>query len=244
MASVSVVYNTLKSLANKDQRGFVTPTVFNTFTQVAQQAVFNRLIEEHLNSSNMRARAIQGEKEIARYKVDLEDLSFLTENEVLSRESGVFKKPQAFFRGISATTMGSFLLDKTTSVQIDLLYKQSDIDDILVSRKNRPTTDRPVALVANSIEVYPTSINKIKLRYYKIPQGISPVTNQRSVLAPRYGFTETTAGREIYDPSTSIDFELPDSMIPEIVIEIAKMIGINLNNQAVYQYAQQEEQTN
>jgi hypothetical protein len=40
MASVNRVYSALKDLVNKDQRGFVTPAVFNNFAQVAQMNLF------------------------------------------------------------------------------------------------------------------------------------------------------------------------------------------------------------
>ena len=46
MASVREVYTTLQGLANKDERGFVTPAVFNQFAAVAQQKVFNNIFLE------------------------------------------------------------------------------------------------------------------------------------------------------------------------------------------------------
>ena len=46
MASVSAVYDTLKDLVNKDQNGFITPSIFNNFAQMAQVRIFNRLFDE------------------------------------------------------------------------------------------------------------------------------------------------------------------------------------------------------
>jgi hypothetical protein len=48
----------------------------------------------------------------------------------------------------------------------------------------------------------------------------------------------------MYDPSNSYDFELPDQYVPELVIEIAKMIGVNLRDSEVYAYAAQGQQSN
>ena len=39
MASINEVYSALKNLANKDERGFITPKVFNTFTSIAQNKI-------------------------------------------------------------------------------------------------------------------------------------------------------------------------------------------------------------
>jgi hypothetical protein len=49
---------------------------------------------------------------------------------------------------------------------------------------------------------------------------------------------------EIYNPATSFDFELPDQYVPELVIEIAKMVGVNLRDSEVYAYAAQGQQPN
>lgn len=241
MASVFLVYDTIKRLANKDQRGFITPAVFNSFTQVAQQNVVRSIILSQSLASNLRARNITGEKEIAKPKINMEDLSFLTKDSTISKVDGMFQRPSDFMRAISARTMGSFVLDSTTSVNIDIIYTHTEIDDILDSKISRPTDQNPVLLMSEKMEVFPKSINKIKLRYYKIPQGVVPTTGARTALSPRYGFTATTTGNEVYNPSTSVDFELPDSLLPELVIEIAKMCGINLNNESVYAYANNEE---
>lgn len=241
MASVFLVYDTIKRLANKDQRGFVTPSVFNSLAQVAQQNVVRSVIESNIVASNVRMRQIAGEKEIAKAKANMEDLSVLAKDETISKANGLFPRPADFMRAIDARTMGQFILDNTSSVKIDIIYAHSEIDDILASNLSRPTDKNPVLLMSTQMEVFPKSVNKIKLRYYKIPQGIVPTTGARTPLSPRYGFTATTAGNEVYNPATSVDFELPDSLVPELVIEMAKMIGINLSNEAVYSYAKNEE---
>ena len=51
MISVIEVYNTVRDLCNKDQKGFVTPRVFNTFAEIAQQNVFNEMFQELLKES-------------------------------------------------------------------------------------------------------------------------------------------------------------------------------------------------
>ena len=58
MASVREVYNALKDIANKDQRGFVTPTEFNSFAPIAQMNVFNALFKRFMNANAMRKRGI------------------------------------------------------------------------------------------------------------------------------------------------------------------------------------------
>jgi hypothetical protein len=47
----------------------------------------------------------------------------------------------------------------------------------------------------------------------------------------------------VYSAANSVDFEFPEHYFAELVVEIAKLIGVNLRDQDVYTYAKQEEQT-
>jgi hypothetical protein len=75
-----------------------------------------------------------------------------------------------------------------------------------------------------------------------VPQGLVPATGAKSVSQPRFGYT-VTAGKEIYSAANSIDFELPEIYFSELVIEVAKMIGVNLRDQDVYAYAASQDKT-
>ena len=46
MVSVIEVYTILKNLANKEQKGFITPAVFNSFASIAQRNIINEMFKE------------------------------------------------------------------------------------------------------------------------------------------------------------------------------------------------------
>ena len=138
-------------------------------------------------------------------------------------------------------TAGNILLDVTSSVMIDPIYDEEKIDRILLSDLSKPSTSRPVAIVKDNIQVFPTSINRIQVRYYKQPEGIDPTTGARTVSLPKFGFT-TSNGKEAYNASTSVDFELPEHYTSELVFEIAKLVGVNLRDPNVYNYGNVESQ--
>jgi hypothetical protein len=244
MASVYTVYNALKNLANKDQRGFITPAVFNSFAGVAQLNVYNRLFEKMTLTSSVRSRQLAGEREVAPVKQIREDLARFYKEVTISQTSAsdqTFLKPSDLGRIISAKTFGTFILGQTTSIPIDLIYDEAKIEYILRSTLSVPTESRPVALVSNLLEVYPTSIKKIKLRYYKQPESVLATTGARSTNSPTFGYLGST---ETYNPSASYDFELPDHYVSELVLEIAKMVGVNLRDSDVYAYAAGQTQAN
>ena len=89
--------------------------------------------------------------------------------------------------------------------------------------------------------MFPTSIKKIKLRYYKYPEGINPSTGARTAATPKFGYTLSN-GIESYSASNSVDFELPDHYEAELIVEIAKLIGVNLKDADVANYAISEQQ--
>jgi hypothetical protein len=121
---------------------------------------------------------------------------------------------------------------------------RAKIEYILRSTLSVPTETRPVGLVSHVLEVYPTSIKKIKLRYYKLPESVAAVSPQGRSTNPRLLDISLVLMWKFTNPATSFDFELPDQYVPELVIEIAKMVGVNLRDSEVYAYAAQGQQPN
>ena len=77
MASVNRVYSALKDLVNKDQRGFVTPAVFNSFASVAQMNIFNKLFEDlDLNSTKLGRTAEARNELISKVLLHLDKIDF------------------------------------------------------------------------------------------------------------------------------------------------------------------------
>lgn len=241
MASVESVYFALKDLANKDQRGFITPTTFNRFAQVAQLNIFNRLFVDARKDKVARLRNIEGARPLGSKKQVKEDLSFFSKEQVLSQVDGVFAKPDDLARVTSLRTNGKFMFGQSTSTNIDIVYDEEKLYYILNSSLSVPTDSRPIAVLGEDIEVFPTTIKKIKLRYYKYPEGINPTTGARTAATPRFGYTVTN-GIESYSATNSVDFELPDHYEAELVAEIAKLVGVNLRDADVFNYASSEQQ--
>jgi len=235
MASVNRVYSALKDLVNKDQRGFVTPAVFNNFAQVAQMNLFNKLFSDAALNKRLRQSQFDAGRDKSRVKQANEDLSYFSKKATISLTAGVGDKPSDLARIISIFTTDA------TAKNLELIYDEEKLEYILRSTLSAPTTTYPIALVADDINVFPTSIASVYMRYYKIPQGLVPSTGARTTSSPRFGYT-VVAGKEVYDVANSVDFELPEHYFAELVVEIAKLIGVNLRDTDVYAYANQESQ--
>lgn len=241
MASVYSVYTILKNLANKDEKGFITPQNFNTFAPIAQQKIVNDLFKVFDTANITTARGSDSSVDIELTKRIREDLnSSFYKTSTVTKTNGVFTIPLDFMRLVSMRTTGTYILGQTSSVSIDILYENHKIDKILTNDLSKPTDASPIALLNETIVVYPSSINSVSVSYYKRPQGRLATNGSKTVANPRFGYTVTN-GKEVYSAASSIDFELPDHYVPELVSELAKMVGVNLSDADIYNYGNQEQ---
>ena len=234
--SVGAVYNTLKDLVNKDQNGFVTPVTFNNFAQVAQLRIFNRLFDELKDAKRVNRAGFNPGRDKSRFKRIEEDLAYFTRVvEVDKTVNDVFEKPDDLSRIIGMTTNNPIIQNQSYRRNIELVYDEDKIERILLSDISAPSAEFPVALVSNNIEVFPSTIDSIRLRYYKIPQGVAS-NGSGTALLPAVVVDANDAPLGI-----SIDFELPEHYLEDLVIEIAQLIGVSLRDQFVVTAAQGEQ---
>tara|TARA_R110002012_G_scaffold225473_2_gene397456 strand:- start:210 stop:941 length:732 start_codon:yes stop_codon:yes gene_type:complete len=236
MASVERVFKSLKDLVNKDQRGFITPSVFNQFAGVAQMNVYNRLFDRMTRSSRMGQRP-------ATSKESLEDLSTFTKKISLTLNNGAVAKPADFARAVTINTVTKVILGVSESNLVQIVYNTDHIDRIINSDIMAPSDNAPVALISDTIEVFPnvnTNIESIILRYYKLPQGINPTTQAKTTAQPTFGYTSAVTGVELYSAANSVDFELPEMYFTDLIVEIAELVGVSLRDKDVFSYASSE----
>ena len=244
MASVQAVYNTLKDAVNKEQRGFVTPAMFNNFAQVAQLNVYNRLFHELKDAHRKQRAGFNPKADKSYFKRVEEDLAYFSRSATITKANGVFDKDpnDDLSRIISATTFGTIIMGTSTRVPIEMVYDESKIDRILTSDLLAPSESHPVALVGEDIEVFPSSIQRIQMRYYKYPQGRT-LAGARSANLPNYAVTAID-GNDTFDPTNSIDFELPDHYLSDLVFEVAQLAGLSIRDNNVINLMQTEEAEN
>lgn len=240
MASVNRVYSTLKGIVNKDQKGFVTPAIFNEFASVAQMNIYNRLFDQVNNALRFRRATLDAGRDLSKDKQVKEDLSVFAKKATLTKSGDVFSKPSDLGRIISMRTAATFSGGSYSGNQVSILYDQDDIDRVLSSDLSKPTSTNPVALVSSDIEIFPTDVSTMVMRYYKLPQGLNPTSGAKSVDQPKFGYSTAVAGVELYSASSSVDFELPEHYFVDLVVEVAQLIGINLRDADVVNYATKE----
>jgi len=240
MASVNRVYRILKDLTNKEQKGFITPTVFNNFAYTAQMNIYNEMFTEMVKAKQLKRQGFNPSRDKSLTKQVREDLSYFTREVTVVVDGGFVAKPSNMSKLISirktATADIAGIADRDS---FELVYDTIKLDDIIGSNLSSPTNDFPVALISRDIEVFPSTLNSVDITYYCYPGSID-VNNEFSDLPPVYS-TVLAANEFSFDLFNSRDFMLPDHYEPELVAEIAKLIGVRLRDQVVQGYAAQEE---
>jgi len=257
MISVIDVYRTLVDYCNKDQKGFVTPSVFNSFASMAQKKIYNSFFSAVATAKGVRLNQTDGSREFSTNKYIKEDLSrYIKKVRIPSYaignqygydspddgpspgndiyqilDSSRFKKPKDLGRVISVSNQYKNLAE--------LVYNDDDINNILRSNLSRPSTNFPVALIGDQIELFPKNATNggvspeiITLSYYRQPRscyvigdGVFSAGDIDDTSDPGYAESGSVA-----DPINCRDFDLPEHYKNEIIELIASYIGIRLRD--------------
>tara|TARA_R110000751_G_C13777806_1_gene480749 strand:+ start:1795 stop:2649 length:855 start_codon:yes stop_codon:yes gene_type:complete len=282
MISVIEVYNTLRDLCNKEQKGFVTPEVFNSFADVCQVNIFNEMFTELSQSKRLRRSGFDPGRDKSLSKQINEDLSqFVTEARILATDgarqfldtqtdglvdSGIvsnspypfdsltFEKPKGFAKMISISLISD------DDPEIDIVYEPEKISRILRSNLSAPTEDFPVALISDNIQLFPDTLtDHISVIYYRHPKSLHaasiPSLDPDILYSVNRGDIDwnstPTFSAQVLDTGTGLvipnivncrDFELPKHYKNELIIELAKMIGIRLRDSFLSQFSIAQEQ--
>ena len=242
MVSVIDVYNTVRDLANKEQKGFITPEVFNTLASVAQLNIYNELFKEVVNGEKLRRQNLDHGRDLSYLKQVKEDLAtYMIEvelddtyvDEIADEEFVSFRKP---------TNLGKVIALRTTdNNSVEIEYDSEKVARLLKSLLSRPTTAHPVAILGDDIRVYPDSVSPVLLRYYRIPSSRTIDGDLDNNSLPTYSVTEINDDFLVVDPIESRDFDLPDHYKGEVVNEILKMVGVRLRDPNLYSFGSTED---
>jgi|21_taG_2_1085346.scaffolds.fasta_scaffold02834_3 hypothetical protein len=224
MVSIDTVYQRVLALANKEQRGYITPQEFNLFANQAQMAIF----EQYFYDANKIGRVPGNDTEYSDILNYLEEKIhfFEAERSVGINSSRTFYNLQSVSDPykIGNVSRNGFTCEKINAHQI----KEINRSPLL-----KPTISRPVYVLKDDYKlyVYPLDADVILINYIKKPITV----NWSSYLI---------SGSETYDSTNSVDFELHPSEETKLVIKILGLAGITLKDPALYQAATTEDNKN
>ena len=227
--NIDTVYQTVQALANKEQRGYLTPQEFNLFANQAQMEIF----DQYFYDINQFGRVPGNSTEYSDVMQLLSDkTSIFKKNQNLTKNNVTDTFPISFSDYYS---LGTVKLKRTQdqhgavgAVEIEkvdeneFLYREA-------SPLTAPSFARPVYVrTGNQIKIYPLSIGtNVECSYIRKPSSVN------------WGYV-VVQGKALYDDSSAIDFELHKSEEKNLVIKILALAGISIDDSSLYQIAAQE----
>ena len=216
MVRVDSVYQKVLALANKEQRGYITPQEFNLFANQAQMGIFEQYFYDMNQFSKVPGNSTEYSDMLDLLK---EKISIFKRKEDLTVANSIADYPSNVYR------VGELFHDNKKIQQVN--------ESELVSMKNslilKPTAKNPV---------YVDSGRKFEL------QGLTSATiNVTYIKKPTpadWGYN-IIGEHAINNPSASVDFELHDSEETSLVMKILSLAGIVLKDSTLYQVAEANE---
>ena len=234
--SINTVYQRVLALANKEQRGYITPQEFNLYANQAQLEILN----QYFYDTNQFGR-ISGNDTQYGDMLELlhEKLNVLTVSVNLAQGNGNF-----FIIPEDAYKIGTVthVLDRV-STEIEPV-NENEYVNMSISPLTSPTLFNPVYVTVKrtinnlprkTIDIYPfndliANSSNIRCSYIARPQQV----NWAYVVV---------SGKALYNMNASVDFELHDSEESNLVYRILALAGITLADTGVsiYQASSSEE---
>jgi hypothetical protein len=226
--SVDTVYQRVLAIANKEQRGFISPVEYNLFANQAQMDIF----EQYFYDLNAFHRLPGNETRHS----DMVD--------IIEEKIAIFDRFQQAVTMTGANGLGTLPANYRLSslhfntgtrlVEIEHINLQ-EINNILNSPLTNPTTQRPVYIKRGetAITCYPTADINANVTCDFIARPAQVIWN----------FT-TVSNAPQFNATGAVDFELHASEETELVIKILALAGIEIRQADLYQAAKQEEAQN
>ena len=234
-ANINSVYENVRRLSAKDERGFVTPIDFNYFAPLAQMELFKEKISGYRIATRNENNFLQGtgifDQKIS-IKQDLitlkrvdEPLTFVS----ISSDVNKFSLPDDY----------SYYTDFSINEKDVTIVDSDEFKSYKSSFLCSPSLENPVGyLDYNSVNIINKEANvTATISYYKIPQGSSRL-GLPSLQSPTWAYTGSS--NPLYNPNGSINFELPQHLEQELTFKILSMIGITIRDTEVYNTASKE----
>ncbi len=113
--------------------------------------------------------------------------------------------------------------------QVEVKFvRDNNLAERLDSELLQPDKNYPIYCIYDGFfQFYPKDLIRVSLTYLRKP--VTPVWN----------FTLVN-NRPVYDPITSVDPEFPDECLNELAMRVCSLMGLNIREQQIIQYAEQQ----
>ena len=211
--SVDTVYQRVLALANKEQRGYITPQEFNLLANQAQMEI----IDQYFYDINQFGRMHGNDTEYS------DMLNLIDEKLSVLKTVNLFTAVSGFIsRGaLSNIYKIGTVIDSTNNVEIEEV-NENELLYINLSPLAQPTESRPVYTSReDGLHIVPSTVSAVNISYVKLPSNVS------------WGYVVDGLGNALYNSPVSSNFEIHKSEEVELVYKILKLAGVTIQRQEI-----------
>ena len=242
--NVDTVYKTVLLLLNKEQRGYMTPTEFNSVATQVQLEIFEKYFED----LNQQLRVPQADIDYANRitSVDEKIAVFKTFGAAVYDSATTPSTPYFYLplvdgygETVTMYKVGDIVYTPTVGYPVELeKLQRSTFYNIEKSDLTKSSELYPTYLYENNkIFVHPATItNQLEVNYVRRPKDVA--WNFTTGVLGQYIFNTTSAAS-----NPSINFELMPSEQTTIILKILVYAGLIIEDPTVIQVAAQQVQS-
>ncbi|MAN64335.1 MAG: hypothetical protein CMI60_20575 [Parvibaculum sp.] len=242
--NVDSVYQTVQALANKEQRGYLTPQEFNLFANQAQQDMF----EQYFYDLGAFTRAGEKTREIGDSVTHLQHKLRNTSGVTIAFTACTHSGAGTWLLPNKALTGKIFYTE--SGLRRELKALPGDVETITKLSKSRWHAkggeswyfEDGISSNGDRIQAHKTGVFGSTLTT-PITTGITCETVLGKPGLVYWGYIVVNE-KPVYDPTQSSNFGLHVSEQTDLVITILKLAGISIEDSQLYQAAAGEEQQN
>ena len=237
---INSVRNTVLSVLNKNNYGYISPSDFNLFAKQAQMEIYEEYYSSYNKSINAENARISGTEYADIENPVAEVLEGFLRNDTLVQVTPATN--QYYVPSLVTTGYNFYMISRltcfngTTRLGDAEKIANARIYMLLDSMLTAPTTQYPAYIIEGDvISVYPDTINgvsSLKCSYFRLP------------LDPKWTYISLPNGEPAFDQSQPDyqDFELPGEDEYKLVMKILQYCGMSIREIQVAQYGIQQEQ--
>lgn len=237
---INSVRNTVLSILNKNNYGYISPSDFNLFAKQAQTEIYEEYFSNYNKTVNMENARMSGTE-----YADLEGQIAETLESFLRNDTLVQVAPglnEYYLPSLTTTGYNYYMISKLTyfngTTRLGDAEKISNarIYMLLDSNLTAPTAKYPAYVIeGDKLTIYPDTINgpsSLRCSYFRLPKD------------PKWTFVNLSNGEPSFDPSQPDyqDFELPAEDEYKLVTKILEYAGMSIREIEVSQFGTAQQQ--
>jgi len=240
---INSVRNTVMSILNKNNYGYLSPSDFNLFAKQAQMSLFEDYFYQlnyQVNKENFRQSGT-GLIDISQQITEGIEVFIEPQTQLVHDANNVYFAPSTATTGNDYYQILNVLIYQfSPRVYISEATKvpTSNVNALLSSNLTAPSNLFPIyTLNRDRIVIFPETINQptqVECSYIRYPKD------------PKWTFITLSGGSPVFNETQPDfqDFEIPKEDEVNFVVKICQYAGVMIREQEVYNFAKQTEVTN